>query len=157
MFEAPFNVTGITAAHNTARWWHSVPGLCWDPCLAESARIWVAENARQDKMYHSTAEKRTADYKRVCGGSEVCDKGPLPLGENLFMLGGARPGEEQASCLILSNTCVFVLAMFEEIIHSPGPSQAMAGWYTKEEARYDYNAGGFSMKTGHFTQVHGEF
>ena len=34
-------MAGITQAHNVARWWHKVPGLCWDPALAKSAQIWA--------------------------------------------------------------------------------------------------------------------
>ena len=99
-------------------------------------------------MFHSKAAARGKDYAAACkktasgnknnvngnnssnenedgSDSSGCDLSSK-LGENLFMMSGAKPG----------------------------PSQAMTGWYSKEESQYSYDVSpGFSTITGHFSQI----
>ena len=82
--------------------------------------VYTQHIAAQNRMKHSKAAHRFQLYKSAGGDASVRN-----VGENLFMMGGAKPG----------------------------PSNAMNGWYTKEEKAYDYNKPGFGMRTGHFSQI----
>ena len=99
-------------AHNTGKrscrlfLWSSISHTTF--FFPRSAQIWAAQNAVDQKMYHSKSPKRTGDYQTACAGDPTCSG--ASLGENLFMMIGG----------------------------TPGVSQAMDGWYTKEEKQYNY-------------------
>lgn len=86
-------LSGITRAHNVARWWHSQTPLCWDPCLAATAHD--AANRLKDagEVSDSKLDKMTHVYVEKCGEKPCWHRGKgmkqeaSIMGENIFSQG----------------------------------------------------------------------